>query len=56
MIGVPARAAENALAALDWLIRDGVDFEIEYHDDPESSHEEVSLVAAIRGYIEGRAA
>ena len=58
MIGVPARTAEDALAALDWLIKEGVDFEIDYSDEPDGRHEEVvvSLVTAIRSYIEGRIA
>jgi hypothetical protein len=51
MIGVPARSAEDALAAMDWLTKEGVDFETELGDD--GPHEQVvtSLVDAIRNYI-----
>jgi len=55
MIGVPARTADDAPAAMDWLVKEGVDFESGLGDD--GSHQQLvtSLVKAIRGYIEGRA-
>jgi hypothetical protein len=61
MIGVPARSAEDALAALDWLVKEEADFGTDYDqgeddDDALGQHVQVvtSLVDAIRGYIEGK--
>ena len=48
MIGVPARTAEDALAALDFLIRESEDFELDLSDD-EGLHG--SLIGAVRDYI-----
>jgi len=59
MVGIPAWTAEDALAALDWLIKDEANLG---HLDTESREWHVgsrvagSLVDAIREYIEGRAA
>jgi hypothetical protein len=61
MVGVPARTAEDAVAALDWLIKDGCDLSILSDDGGDSESDGpigdchtlvVSLVNAIRGYIE----
>ena len=50
MVGVPARTAEDALAALDWLIKEGVDFETDYlSSDPLGDHEEV-VASLVAGY------
>jgi hypothetical protein len=55
MVGVPARTREDALAALDWLIKDGADLdELNQGDWNQFSKVAGSLVDAIRGYIEGR--
>lgn len=57
MVGVPARTPDDALAALDWLVREGADLESDYYSDEagdRSLHGRVvtSLVDAVRGYIE----
>jgi hypothetical protein len=50
MIGVPARTAEDALAAIDFLIRENASFEdLDY--DNHWGRVMTSLVDAIRGYI-----
>ena len=52
MIGVPARTTGDALAALDWLIKEGANLEDEYGEDVLFFGEVVtSLVDAIKGYI-----
>jgi hypothetical protein len=58
MVGVPARTREDALAALEWLIRDGADLdELNQQEDWNPfCNVAGSLVDAIRGYIEGRVA
>jgi hypothetical protein len=59
MVGVPARTAEDALAALDWLIKYEAALD---HLDPEwresflSCRVAGSLVDAIRTYLQGRVA
>ena len=59
MVGVPALTSEDALAALDWLIKDEADLghiDHEWREWSASSRVTGSLVDAIRGYIEGRVA
>jgi hypothetical protein len=52
MIGLPAPTAGDALAAIDWLIKEGANLEDEYGDDVLFFGEVVtSLVDAVRGYI-----
>jgi hypothetical protein len=52
MIGVPARTTGDALAALNWLIKEGADLESEYGEDVLFFGEVVtSLVDAIKDYI-----
>jgi glycerol kinase len=52
MIGVPARTTEDALAALDWLIKEGADLESEYGEgDRMFGGVVTSLVDAIRDHI-----
>jgi secreted PhoX family phosphatase len=52
MIGMPAHTTGDALAALDWLTKEGADFSLEYGDDSTFFGRVVtSLVDAIRGYI-----
>jgi hypothetical protein len=59
MIGVPARNAEDALAALDWLIKESTNMYLVLNDtagdafDPNNDLDclTVSLVRAVRGYI-----
>jgi hypothetical protein len=51
MIGVPARSMGDALAALDWLIKEGADLESEYAGDLFFGEIVTSLVDAIRGHI-----
>ena len=52
MIGVPARSADDALAAMDWLIREGADSMIELDPDGTAWAQTcVSLVNAVRDYI-----
>jgi len=55
MMGVPARSREDALAALDWLMKDCELGLHEYLDDQQWQHSSVvaSMLAAIRGYLEG---
>ncbi len=47
MIGVPARSAEDALAALDWVVKEGEDHFLQAADGEVLT----SLFDAIRGYI-----
>jgi hypothetical protein len=57
LIGVPARTTEDALAALEWLAKEGADLdELNWGDWSPHANIVASLVDAIRGYIEGRAA
>jgi hypothetical protein len=53
MIGVPARTTADALAALDWLIKEGANLEDEYGGEDVLFFGEVvtSLVDAIRDHI-----
>jgi len=59
MIGVPARNAEDALAALDWLIKESANQYLVLNDtagdafDPDNDLDclTVSLVRAVRGYV-----
>jgi len=59
MIGVSARNAEDALAALDWLIKESTNMYLVLNDtagdafDPDNDLDclTVSLVRAVRGYI-----
>ena len=54
MVGVPARSRQDALAALDWLTKEGVDLdELSYGDWSPHARTANSLVDAIRVYIEG---
>ena len=49
MIGLPARTADDALAALDWLVRDDAELDVIRMYGPDNIV--ASLVTAIRGYL-----
>jgi hypothetical protein len=51
MIGVPAVSWEDALAALDWLIKEDA---IEMSGDTDFEQTAASIVYALRAYLEGR--
>ena len=52
IIGTPARTADDALAAMDWLIKENADFKNELGDTESIYGRAVtSLVDALRGYI-----
>ena len=55
MIGVPARTANDALAAMEWLLREGADSMIDF--DPHGTlwtRTCLSLVNAVRDYLAAR--
>lgn len=55
MVGVPARTRDDALAALDWLIKDGADLSTLHQEDWNPLQRTArSLVYAVRDYIATR--
>ena len=54
MIGVPAESAEDAIAALGWIIEDGEDSEIELGGDTDWGRASESLLHAARDYLASR--
>jgi hypothetical protein len=59
MIGVPARTPADALAAVDWIIREGRDSVIEIDGKPDAflyNRVTHSLIHALRDYLAGRVA
>jgi hypothetical protein len=51
LVGVPARSAEDAHAAIDWLIREGTHSMIELGDDGSWGSVCKSLATAVRDYL-----
>jgi hypothetical protein len=51
MIGVPVESREDALAALDWLIKEDA---IEMSGDAPFERAAASIVYALRGYLDGK--
>jgi hypothetical protein len=51
IVGVPARTSDDAAAALNWLIKENIDFETEYHGYGLFGRVVTSLVDALKGYI-----
>jgi hypothetical protein len=55
LIGVPARSADDAIAALEWVLKEGKYNMISFSWEPHGSAAQ-SLINAARDYLAGRAA
>jgi hypothetical protein len=53
MVGVPVRTREDALAVLEWLVKDDA---IELDEEYAFGRTAASLISALRSYLEGRVA